>query len=473
MNEAYQDPKHVASFGGVDSLYPAGEGQVSKKAIQKWLQGVNAYTLHKPVRKKFRTNRVIFYAIDQQRQADLGEWEVGIVEFIYLRMWNNVTNDSKDFEYNLGNGVIKSGRIACGYYETPIDISNTLPNGSGEDYIDLSATQLHVKAKLLKDNAKLGKTEKVAPLNLLPHSLYSQVDVSLNDRLIYASSNLYSFRSYIETFLNYGTDYQKSFLTCEGFYKDTAGRFNETDSAGDNDSLKKRASLIEKSKVLDMIGNLYFDIFYQDRLLLNLVNLKMKLIRRKPEFCLVAPANGNYKVIIEHASLFVRKVKVSPGVLLGHAKVVQSTSARYPIDRILCKMYSISNGSFSFSQDNVFLGQMLKRLIITCVDNDAFNGTYSSNPFYFKHNNLNFLCVYVDGNRISSQPLEPDYSNDQSIRAFNSLLVGSGKLASNKVIYINKEEFVQGYTLYAFDLTPDLCDGSHLNLVNKGNLRIE
>ncbi|GBM14486.1 Uncharacterized protein F54H12.2 [Araneus ventricosus] len=352
----------------------------------------------------------------------------------------------------------------------PIEFSIS---GSGEDYIDLSATQLYVKVKILKDNAKLAETDKVAPVNLLLHSLFSQVDVSLNDRLISASSNLYPFRSYIESLLNYGSDYKKSFLTSEGFHKDTPGSLDVTDPAGDNEGLKKRASLIEKSKVLDLIGNLHCDIFYQDRLLLNLVDLKVKLIRSKPEFCLIAPATANFSVIIEHASLFVRKVKVSPGVLLGHAKALQTTPAKYPIDRVLSKMYSISKGSFSFSQDNVFLGQMPKRLIITCVDNDAFNGTYNSNPFHFKHNNLNFLGVYVDGNPISSKPLEPDYSNGQSIRAFNSLLVGSGKLASNKGIYINRDEFIQGYTLYAFDLTPDLCDGSHLNLVNQGNLRIE
>ncbi|GBM14171.1 hypothetical protein AVEN_60989-1 [Araneus ventricosus] len=154
-------------------------------------------------------------------------------------------------------------------------------------------------------------------------------------------------------------------------------------------------------------------------------------------------------------------------------KLFSKKPAKYPTDRVLSKMYSISKGSFSFSQDNVFLGQMPKRLIITCVDNDAFNGTYNSNPFHFKHNNLNFLGLYVDGNPISSKPIEPDYSNGQSIRAFNSLLVGSGKLASNKGIYINRDEFIQRYTLYAFDLTPDLCDGSHLNVVNQGNLRIE
>ncbi|GBN29855.1 hypothetical protein AVEN_36684-1 [Araneus ventricosus] len=95
-----------------------------------------------------------------------------------------------------------------------------------------------------------------------------------------------------------------------------------------------------------MIGKLHCDIFSQDRLLRKLVNLKVKLIRNKPEFCLIAPANGNYKLIIEHASLFVHKVKVSPDVLLGHKKAPQSTSVRYPIDRILSKMYSISKGLF-------------------------------------------------------------------------------------------------------------------------------
>ena len=32
---------------------------------------------------------------------------------------------------------------------------------------------------------------------------------------------------------------------------------------------------------------------------------------------------SEYKVTLEHASLFIRKVKVSPGVLLGHAKALE------------------------------------------------------------------------------------------------------------------------------------------------------
>ncbi|XP_035221900.1 uncharacterized protein LOC118194806 [Stegodyphus dumicola] len=71
MNLSYQDPAHVASFGGVEALHRAAGGKVSRKEIQTWLEGIDAYTLHKPIRRKFPTNRVIVYSIDQQWQADL------------------------------------------------------------------------------------------------------------------------------------------------------------------------------------------------------------------------------------------------------------------------------------------------------------------------------------------------------------------------------------------------------------------
>lgn len=71
MEETYQDPRRVGSFGGIDALYRAAQGKVTKKEIQKWLEGVDAYTLHRPARRKFPTNRVIVYFVDQQWQADL------------------------------------------------------------------------------------------------------------------------------------------------------------------------------------------------------------------------------------------------------------------------------------------------------------------------------------------------------------------------------------------------------------------
>lgn len=88
MEITYQDPSHEASFGGVNALYHAAHGKVPKKTIQKWLQGIDAYTLHKPAQKNFPTNRVVVYSIDQQWQADL-------VDLGSLKKFNN------DFRYLL------------------------------------------------------------------------------------------------------------------------------------------------------------------------------------------------------------------------------------------------------------------------------------------------------------------------------------------------------------------------------------
>lgn len=51
-------------------------------------------------------------------------------------------------------------------------------------------------------------------------------------------------------------------------------------------------------------------------------------------------------------------------------------------------------------QDNVFLGSMPKRIVITCLENAAMKGQYALNPFQFNHYDINFLSIYVDGQTV-------------------------------------------------------------------------
>ena len=58
-------------------------------------------------------------------------------------------------------------------------------SGSGEEYLDLAKTLLFIKAKITKANGTaLELNEQLGPVNLFLHSLFSQVDVSFNERLI-------------------------------------------------------------------------------------------------------------------------------------------------------------------------------------------------------------------------------------------------------------------------------------------------
>ena len=62
--------------------------------------------------------------------------------------------------------------------------------GSGEDYIDLTNTFLHLDMKITAaDEANVADAAAVGPVNLLMHSLFSQVDIALNDKLVSSSTN--------------------------------------------------------------------------------------------------------------------------------------------------------------------------------------------------------------------------------------------------------------------------------------------
>ncbi|GFT79580.1 uncharacterized protein TNCV_3177381 [Trichonephila clavipes] len=96
--------------------------------------------------------------------------------------------------------------------------------------------------------------------------------------------------------------------------------------ADKGNGLKKRTEFFKESATVDMIGCIHSDLFHQDRLLLNLEDLKIKLIRSKPEFCL--QGSEGFKVVLDHVSLFIRKVRVNPGVILGHAKALEKIGLR-------------------------------------------------------------------------------------------------------------------------------------------------
>ena len=117
--------------------------------------------------------------------------------------------------------------------------------GSGEDNIDLINTFLHLGVKITAaDGANIAEAAAIGPVNLLMRSLFSQVDVALNDRLISSSKNTYTYRAYLETLPNYGKEAKESQPISVMWYKDTSGKMDEhvVAAAGENKGLVKRAN---------------------------------------------------------------------------------------------------------------------------------------------------------------------------------------------------------------------------------------
>ena len=113
--------------------------------------------------------------------------------------------------------------------------------------------------------------------------------------------------------------------------------------------------------------------------------------------------------------------------------------------------------------------------MVGCVTNEAFNGRYGKNPFNFQHLSVNYLAVHLDGEQIPYTPLKPNFNTAEGnyIRAYQTIFSGTDKMYQDEGNTITREEYKGGYALYAFDLSPDLSIGGHLNLVRHGNLRLD
>ena len=106
-----------------------------------------------------------------------------------------------------------------------------------------------------------------------------------------------------------------------------------------NTGLNQRHVYTRESKSVAMEGRIHSDLLAQDRYILGAVPIKIKLVRSRNPFCLVLSAeNPNFKVVIEECLFRVRRVNVSPSIILTHSQSLQQTTAKYPINRIDCKV---------------------------------------------------------------------------------------------------------------------------------------
>ena len=395
-----------------------------------------------------------------------------------------------------------------------------------DEYIDLSKTILTVTGKVtMPDGTKLtgGGQSNVAPVNNFLHSLFRQVDVYLNGKQVTPAMGTYAYRSYIETLLNYDVSAKESQFSSALYYKDTATKMDDggalpskktityikgtynSDTAPTgadkeevsftvpgtgNQGFAKRHQFIRNGIQFVLSGPIFSDIFMTDRLLLNMMDLKVVLNRSTDGFCLmdknVKASLISPKVHFTDVVLKIRKVKVDQAVSDGVERMLKQTPALYPIRRVECKILTIPENLPNIRQDNIFSGIIPNLFVFGLVDVDAYNGTYGKNPYNFQHFGVTNVSLTANGQEIPFKQLtlkyprdedgKPDPATDTELdfdEAYNTLFSGTGKIYSNAGLDITREDYPGGYALYAFDLTPDMCNSTdYFNTVQRGSLSL-
>ena len=347
--------------------------------------------------------------------------------------------------------------------------------GNSEEYIDLSHTLLYMEAKIqTAGNAAIGDAHNVGPVNNFMHSMFSQVDVFLNEFLVSSSTNTYAYRALIENLFNYGSDAKKGKLTAVLFKEDTSKQMDTAGVDAGNTGLMYRTKFVSGGKTVDMVGPIHSDMFFQNRLLLSGVSLRVRLTRSPDRFALMShDDNADYRIRIPTIRLFVRKLKLVPSMALANEKMLTTTTMKYPVSRVDCKVNTLSQGIMNYTHD-FNMGQIPKRIVLAFVDNSAFNGDFTKNPFNFQHFNVTALDLYNGKERIPWAPLNPSFTTGNAIRSFFTQFTGGDGILADTGHVIDRETFCDGYTLYCFDLTPDLSSscGQYVSLIKSGTVRV-
>ena len=183
----------------------------------------------------------------------------------------------------------------------------------------------------------------------------------------------------------------------------------------------------------------------------------------------VAPA---FKIKIVRAILCARKVRISDSVYLAHAKALEHANATYPLRRVECKTFSIQTGNYDAVQENLFMGQIPNRVIVGLVDTDTFNGSFAKNPYNFKNHKIMYISLKSAGQEQSGEPIKLDFTAGTIMEGYWSLLQTAGKVLKDADIDISREDYAKWLYALGWDLTPDLGEDDHFNLIKRGSLRL-
>ena len=123
----------------------------------------------------------------------------------------------------------------------------------------------------------LGDDTQTTPVNNFLHSMFSDVDLTLGDKLLTSGTDTYPYRAYLEKLLSYSPSTLKNQIRSSSIWiKDQAGRLdavnpyktNKTD-AGYNEGLVQRGKLVLESKEVSALDRLHLDMFQQKKYLIN------------------------------------------------------------------------------------------------------------------------------------------------------------------------------------------------------------
>lgn len=344
-----------------------------------------------------------------------------------------------------------------------------LPSVS-DSYLMMNKMSLYVQARVLTmDDTAPAATNIVAPCNNLAHSLWENIEVSINDYILSTSStNNTHYKAYLDTILSYDMTHAESLLENQQFFKDHPDHYEDFNSE-DNKVHRARHSIWKNGQTVDFMSTLCADFLRSPQHLAPGNKLTIKLTKANDRFLLnTENTTEPCKLKIVEMMLFYERIRLND-------RIAHPTSERYLTVRSELKRFPLPTNMQNYNMKIHYGGKMPKMVVIGQVRTDAVDGVYHRNPFYFNHFGLNYLCLKVNGRSVPSDALKPDFRAKPPLvaREYNHLFKNTGKMNISSGNCVSLKDFRSGMSVFPFDFSPDLCNGNHMHVSKEGEISLE
>lgn len=336
------------------------------------------------------------------------------------------------------------------------------PQGDGV-YLNMRALRLYGQAKIVAaDGTDLANTIKVAPINNIGKTLFPTVEARLNENILSSSSfGDVHYKGYASDILTQPSDLA-NMLGMQGFAPDTAGQF--TARTDDNKGFTKRYNLSKGSKMFDFTAPIQCDFLNSNSHLGPGNKLSFRFHRATDSQLIMAEKGATYKFkLVQLVILYSRILTNLPNPktevhLYPHTEIMKFPMAK-----------DTTNIELKLQQG----GDLPRAAIVFFVKTSAMNGAYDENMLEFENLGITSINARMNGSSVPAEPLQPNFTDGVVGRELNHLFQNIGVHRSGRGGFIDRDRFINGYTIFPFDFSPDKCGGYHMHNPVSGTLTIE
>lgn len=345
-------------------------------------------------------------------------------------------------------------------------------------YMQTKNMHLLMNLSVTQSDGTATTDENYAIVNNIGGSLFNSVKVLVNGKQVseFTQEN-YAFKAYLEKVFSCGPPALESQGTAGAFVVDTEGKFDVL--TVDNLGYKARKAICAGSKEFQIFVPLSVDILQTDRLFLPNTELTLIFERSPDDFCLLKPTTNTetLKLKIHDMKVFLNYITLHPEVRHEHIKSMtgeQKKLALYPYQKTEIFTRQFGTGCTKLNIENCLEGVLPKTVIVGLLETNAFDGDYKSNPFNFQHFDVSNVHLRINNKSVPAERYSPDYTKKNYAREYKSMLNNLG-VVNDVGSIITYKGFMGGYCFYAFDLSPDKCNGFHQHapIAGKIDVRIE